>query len=213
MVGGCITTKNCEVLRVTRVTQNLLIMAKQPRIGRVKTRLGADIGAMEATRVYRVMLGNTVRRLSADPRWQTWLAVSGIHEMHASIWPKNVTVVDQGQGDLGSRMQRMFDTLPLGPVLIIGSDIPDIECADIADGFKSLGSHDAVFGPAPDGGYWMVGQARKRSVMKLFSNVRWSTQYALADTMVNLNGASSAMVRQLADIDDAASYRNWIRQN
>ncbi len=191
--------------------QHLLVMAKQPRIGRVKTRLGAGIGAMEATRAYRVMLAATLNTLSRDPRWQTWVAVSGVHELHARVWPGNVNVVDQGAGGLGDRMQRMFNTLPVGPVVIIGSDIPNIECADIAEAFRQLGRHDAVFGPAPDGGYWLVGQSRRRTVRQIFDNVRWSSEYALADTMANLDGASVKLLRQLADVDDAASYRNWLR--
>ncbi len=186
-------------------------MAKQPRIGRVKTRLGAGIGAMEATRAYRVMLAETLNTLSRDPRWQTWVAVSGVHELHARVWPDNVNLVDQGTGDLGDRMQRMFNMLPVGPVVIIGSDIPNIVCADIAEAFRQLGRHDAVFGPAPDGGYWLVGQSRRRTVLQIFDNVRWSSEYALADTMANLDGASVKLLRQLADVDDAASYRNWLR--
>ncbi|MEO9876848.1 MAG: TIGR04282 family arsenosugar biosynthesis glycosyltransferase [Anderseniella sp.] len=190
--------------------QHLLVMAKQPRIGRVKTRLGAGIGAMEATRAYRVMLAETLNTLSRDPRWQTWVAVSGVHELNANVWPENVNLVDQGTGDLGDRMQRMFNTLPTGPVVIIGSDIPNIECADITEAFRQLGRHDAVFGPAPDGGYWLVGQSRRRTVLPMFDNVRWSSEHALADTMANLKGASVTLLRQLADVDDAASYRNWL---
>ena len=176
-------------LQMNARPRHLLVMAKQPRIGRVKTRLGAGIGAMEATRAYRVMLAETLNTLSRDPRWQTWVAVSGVHELNANVWPNNVHLVDQGTGDLGDRMQRMFDTLPIGPVVIIGSDIPHIAPADIADAFRLLGRHDAVFGPAPDGGYWLVGQSRRRTVLKLFDNVRWSSEHALSDTMANLDGA------------------------
>lgn len=193
--------------------QHLLVMAKQPRIGRVKTRLGAGIGAMEATRAYRVMLAETLNTLSRDPRWQTWIAVSGVSELNANVWPENVNLVDQGTGDLGDRMQRMFETLPIGPVVIIGSDIPNIERADVAQAFQQLGRHDAVFGPAPDGGYWLVGQSRRPTVLKMFENVRWSSEHALADTMANLDGTSVKLLRQLADVDDAASYRNWLHGN
>ncbi len=192
-------------------SQHLLVMAKQPRIGRVKTRLGAEIGTIEATRAYRVMLAGTLNTLSRDPRWQTWIAVSGVHELNANVWPDNVNLVDQGTGDLGDRMQRMFNKLPIGPVVIIGSDIPHIERADIANAFHQLGRHDAVFGPAPDGGYWLVGQSRKRTKLQMFDNVRWSSEHALSDTMANLKGASVELLRQLADVDDAASYRNWLR--
>jgi len=187
-------------------------MARQPRIGRVKTRLAEGVGAMEATRAYRIMLAETLNTLCRDPRWQSWIAVSGVQELNASVWPENVNLVDQGSGDLGARMQRMFDTLPIGSVVIIGSDIPDIERADIAQAFQQLGRHDAVFGPAPDGGYWLVGQSRRRTVLKMFENVRWSSEYALADTLANLDDTSVKLLRQLADVDDAASYRNWLRR-
>ena len=75
-------------------------------------------------------------------------------------------------------------------MVIIGSDIPNIERADIANAFHQLGRHDAVFGPAPDGGYWLVGQSRRRTVLQMFDNVRWSSEHALADTMANLEGGS-----------------------
>ena len=71
-------------------------------------------------------------------------------------------------------MQRVFDHMPNGPVIIIGSDIPNIRTRDIAQGFQALGQHDAVIGPAPDGGYWLVGQSRRPKVLAMFSNVRWS---------------------------------------
>ena len=134
-----------------------------------------------------------------------------MHELHARVWQETVNLVDQGTGDLGDRMQRMFNTLPIGPVVIIGSDVPNIERADIANAFHQLGRHDAVFGPAPDGGYWLVGQSRRRTVLPMFDNVRWSSEHALSDTMANLKGAPVKLLRQLADVDDAASYRNWLR--
>jgi uncharacterized protein len=190
--------------------RHLVIMAKQPRLGRVKTRLGNDIGAVEATRVYRLMLTGLLRRLGHDPRWQTWLAVDGEHEVAAPVWPAGINVVNQGRGDLGVRMQRQFDALPPGPVALIGSDIPAIAPADIAAAFRLLGQREFCFGPAPDGGYWLAGQAARSRGTPMFANVRWSSKHALADTMANLPGRSIGMLRQLADVDDAASYRDFI---
>jgi len=190
--------------------RHLVIMAKQPRLGRVKTRLGRDIGAMEATRVYRLMLGGLLRRLGRDPRWQTWLAVDGEHEVTAPVWPAGINVVNQGRGCLGARMQRQFDTLHPGPVALIGSDIPAITPADIATAFQVLGDSEFCFGPAPDGGYWLVGQAARSRRTPMFGHVRWSSEHALADTMANLPGRSIGMLRQLTDVDDAASYRDYV---
>ena len=105
-------------------------------------------------------------------------------------------------GDLGDRMGRMLRSAPAGPVCVIGADIPGVTAARVADAFCALGSHDAVFGPAPDGGYWLVGLKRARPVPpRLFENVRWSTEHALADTVATLPDHRIAQVATLRDVD------------
>lgn len=190
--------------------RHLVVMAKLPSAGRVKTRLARQIGVAEALRVYRTVLNRTLRDLSADPRWQTWVAVSPDTAVNSPIWPK-VNLIGQGGGDLGQRMQRVFDVLPGGPTVIIGSDIPGIRRADIAGAFAALGSKDAVFGPADDGGYWLVGQRRHPRVLPMFEGVRWSSEHALADTLANVKNA--AFIRQIDDLDTAADYRRWRRKS
>lgn len=187
--------------------RHLVVMAKLPEAGRVKTRLAKQIGVAEALRVYRTVLGQTLRGLSRDTSWQTWIAVAPDNAVYASVWPGNVSLVRQGCGDLGQRMQRLFEILPGGPVIIIGSDIPDIQRSDIAAGFKALGSHSAVFGPAGDGGFWLVGQRRQPKPIKLFVNVRWSSEHALSDTLANVPNAK--LIRQIDDLDTATDYRRW----
>lgn len=188
---------------------HLVIMAKAPEAGRVKTRLARDVGAVEATRVYRTILSATLRRLAPDPRWQTWIAAAPDRAAWAPIWPGSVRLTPQGQGNLGDRMQRMFDQMPAGPVIIIGSDIPDISAADIAAGFAALGHHDAVIGPAPDGGYWLVGQRRRPRILKMFANVRWSGPHAMADTLANLERARVTQIGEKADLDTLKDYLAW----
>jgi glycosyltransferase A (GT-A) superfamily protein (DUF2064 family) len=104
-------------------------------------------------------------------------------------------------------MQRMFDCLPPGPVVIIGTDIPEIGTRHIAQAFRKLGSNDAVLGPCDDGGYWLVGQRRTPRVLDIFANVRWSSAHTLEDTLANLAGARVAMLEHLGDVDDGTSYR------
>jgi len=187
--------------------RRLVIFAKAPRLGRVKTRLGRDIGHVRALKFYRRMLFSLARRLSTDPRWETLIAAAPDTSVRdGGIWPKNVARIRQGPGDLGERMQRVFDRLPPGPVVIVGADIPGIENRDIADAFKKLGFNDAVFGPADDGGYWLVGQKRRPRVIDMFNDVRWSGPHALEDTLGNLKGARHAMLRPLADVDDGDDY-------
>jgi len=191
----------------------LVVMAKAPRAGRVKTRLAAEIGAVEATRFYRTALAGLVRSVGRDPRWKAVLAVSPGTALRDPVWPGGVALVAQGGGTLGDRMQRVMAGLPPGPALIVGSDIPDIRPAHIARAFALLGRHDAVFGPSDDGGYWLVGLRRSPRVPSVFSPVRWSTAHALADTVANCRGLSVGYCDELCDIDDAADWSAWRRRS
>jgi rSAM/selenodomain-associated transferase 1 len=193
---------------------HLVIFARAPRRGAVKRRLAADIGDGPALAFYRRTLHDVTRRLGRDPRWQTWLAVTpDLAAKRPGLWPAvpEVRLIPQGQGDLGARMARPMTMLPPGPVIVVGTDIPDIAASHIADGFAALGSHEFVFGPAADGGYWLVG-ARRRPAMPrgIFRDVRWSTEHALADTLAGLPPkARVAMLGELDDVDDGAAWAAW----
>lgn len=194
--------------------QHLVIFARRPQLGAVKRRLAADIGAVGAHMFYRRTLHNVAWRLGRDPRWKTWLAATpDSAAREASVWPvpPAMPIIGQGAGDLGARMARPFHRFPPGPVVIVGSDIPDIEVDNIAAAFRALGNHDLVFGPAADGGYWLVG-ARRQPVAprNLFDRVRWSSTHALADTLANLAPTCRvAMLDERSDVDDGASWRRW----
>lgn len=185
----------------------LVVMAKAPMVGAVKTRLAAEIGVVAAARFYRVTARNVIARLAADPRWHTVLAVTPEASLHESFWPADVPRISQGQGDLGARMQGIMDRMPPGPVIIVGTDIPRIAPASIARAFRLLGGNDAVLGPAGDGGYWLAGLRRSPRVLTPFAGVRWSSRHALADTRANLEGARVALADTLQDVDDAKGYR------
>jgi rSAM/selenodomain-associated transferase 1 len=184
----------------------LVIMVKEPVAGRVKTRLARGIGTVSATAVYRAMLMSVAARLGRDSRWQTILAVSPDGAMASSMLPSIISRVPQGGGDLGARLQRIFDRMPAGPVVVVGTDIPAIISNDIAAAFRALGSHDAVLGPSRDGGYWLIGMKRRPRVMPAFECVRWSSEHALADTERNLARLSVAHLRYHDDIDTAGDY-------
>ncbi len=98
--------------------------------------------------------------------------------------------------------------LPKGPVCIIGGDIPGVTRAHVWQAFRRLGDHDAVFGPAPDGGFWLVGLKRLAPVpVNLFKDVRWSSPHALADTMASLESLRIARVETLEDVDTLADLQ------
>ena len=182
----------------------LVVMLKEPRAGRVKTRLGRDIGMTAAAWWFRHQVRRLLRTID-DPRWTTVLAVAPDRAGMASrVWPAHLPRWPQGQGDLGDRMARMMAQAG-GPVCVIGADVPGITRAHIAKAFKALGDHDAVFGPAHDGGYWLIGLRRAHPLPRgLFHGVRWSTEHALADTRATLPGLRIAEVASLRDVDTAA---------
>ena len=108
-------------------------------------------------------------------------------------------------------MQRIFDCCGRGPLLIAGTDIPFITSEMIANAFRSLRRSDAVFGRAEDGGYWLVGLRRRPKRLAPFENVRWSSPWALADTLTNLRTRRVAFAATLFDIDTEADYRRYLR--
>lgn len=183
----------------------LVIMAKAAIAGRAKTRLAKDIGVGRAVAFARNGGRACMLRLAHDPRWQSLIAVTPDAAMCEAIWPRGMRRVPQGGGDLGTRMQRVFDRLPPGPVIIVGTDIPRIRPVHVARAFQLLGRNDVVLGPAGDGGYWLVGFKRQPGRIAPFANVRWSSPHALGDTMANLGGLKVALADVLDDVDDAAS--------
>ena len=182
----------------------LIIMCKEPVMGRVKTRLGRDIGAATATGIHRSTLSHVAARLYCPARWQTMLAVAPNSALASRMLPSKLARVPQGAGGLGSRLQYLVDQCPPGPLIIVGTDIPGIHARDIDAAFRCLGSHDAVFGPASDGGYWLVGLKRRRALLRVFDNVRWSGPHALSDTKKNLAVLRVAEIASHDDVDTAA---------
>jgi hypothetical protein len=99
-------------------------------------------------------------------------------------------------------MAQAMRSISIGPVCVIGADIPDVGPKQIARAFTVLGASEAVFGPARDGGYWLIGLRRTHPLPpKIFEDVRWSTKHALVDTRVSLGDLKVALVDELQDVD------------
>jgi glycosyltransferase A (GT-A) superfamily protein (DUF2064 family) len=143
------------------------------------------------------------RAVAANRRFNTVLALTP--DGARFVLPPRVIRIDQGKGDLGHRMHRALARFPHGRAAIIGSDIPAAGPDDLAAAFRALGSAEAVFGPAEDGGYWLIGLGPRRPA-RPFAAVRWSTAHALADTLSNFRGRRVAMLRPLSDIDSADEW-------
>ncbi len=203
------------------IQRHLVIFARAPRIGAVKRRLAAGIGEVAAWRFASITANRILRRLAVPGGWRCWLAVTPDRFQHQGrFWPSRpgrcpIHRLAQGPGDLGRRMARILASLPPGPVVIIGSDIPGITPKHIEGAFRALGRAQVVFGPAEDGGYWLVGARRRPQnpvfmAPRLFKGVRWSTSFALADSRANLAPTIPvALLETLADIDDRRAYDRW----
>jgi rSAM/selenodomain-associated transferase 1 len=194
--------------------RHVVIFARAPRRGRVKSRLAAAIGDGAALRFHRLTTHGLLRRLGRDRRWEVGLAMTPDRAAAGPRpWPFDLPRYGQGAGDLGRRMAQVFRRWPPGPVVIVGCDIPDIRAHHIAAAFRALGDHDAVFGPARDGGYWLMGLRRRPRLPALFRGVRWSTATALADTRAGLPPRwRVALIETLDDVDDGAAYGRLSRR-
>ncbi len=177
-----------------------IVFARAPRLGTVKSRLAAGIGERAALRFHAGNLRRLAWELARDRRFATIVAVTPDRAPLRLPAP----VVAQGRGDLGTRMARALARARRA--VVVGCDIPALGAADIAAAFRALGRADAVFGPAKDGGYWLVGFGPRRP-SRPFRAVRWSTRHALADTLANFRNHRVAFLRTLADVDTAADMR------
>jgi rSAM/selenodomain-associated transferase 1 len=196
--------------------RHLVLFLRQPGLGRGKRRLARGIGDVAALRFERLMLALLLRRLGRDRRWELTLFVTPDRARTALRrelrrgyrLPPAASVRGQGGGDLGERMRRALDGGPAGPVVLVGTDIPGLEARHVWAAFRRLGTQDLVFGPAEDGGFWLLGARRSPRPPPSFGAVRWSGPHALADTLANLPpGLRIGFVDRLADVDDAASWR------
>jgi uncharacterized protein len=188
-----------------RTAASLIIMIRSPVAGRVKRRLARDIGVVRATSFYRNLSRLVATRLAGNRRWAVCAAVT---PDRARVWrlPPGVCVINQGSGDIGARMARLLLGAPPGPVVLIGSDIPGVDTRRIVEAYAALRGKEAVFGPAEDGGFWLLGLGRRTLARRMFKGVRWSSEHALADTLKNLAGRPVGLAATLADVDDGASH-------
>lgn len=192
--------RSCGMRRGT-----VVVMLREARLGAVKTRLAAAIGPARATAFYRRTTAELLRRLAADRRWRVVLAVTP--DGARSPWPRRLERFGQGRGDIGARMDRALVRVSL-PAVLVGSDIPALRPRHVAHAFRRLRSARVVFGPAEDGGFWLVGV---RSRMRLFAGpVRWSHPETLSDALAQLP-FRAALADRLADVDDGAGWAAYTR--
>ncbi|MEM1087350.1 MAG: TIGR04282 family arsenosugar biosynthesis glycosyltransferase [Pseudomonadota bacterium] len=192
---------------------HVLIYAKPPSMGLAKTRLARSLASpTQAQRIARMALARTMRAAQGGP-WTPVLYAApdrALNDMLGGIWPPHLQRRSQGKGDLTDRLNKGFAETPPGPVVFIGADAPDISAALLTLAVKKLKSHDAIFGPATDGGFWLFGLNKTARMRSPFHDVRWSTQHALGDVRANLPADGRiAYLPTLIDIDEAEDWHAW----
>ncbi len=192
---------------------HLLIYAKPPRIGLAKTRLARSLGSpTHARRIAMMSLARTMRA-AQNGAWTPVLCIapdSALTESLGGTWPMRLERRSQGRGDLTDRLNKGLNEAPTGPVLFIGADAPDLSPGLIRRAIVKLQTHDAVFGPASDGGFWLFGLNKTARTKSPFAPVRWSGPHAMAHVRSNLpTRARVAELPTLIDLDEAEDWRAW----
>lgn len=188
---------------------SVIVMAKAPVAGYAKTRLIPALGAAGAAALAERLLQHAVAQALAAALGPVELccAPDHHHPAFASLCAlPGLVWADQGEGDLGARMARAFERrlLDAGSALMIGTDAPALDAAVLQRAAQALQHTDAVFVPAFDGGYALIGL--RRPVPSLFSAMTWSTPTVMARTRERLAAAGlrHTELAPLADIDAAA---------
>lgn len=198
-------------------------MAKAPVAGLAKTRLVPALGVEGAAAVAARMLAHAVGQALAAALGPVELcgAPDVSHSAFTTLAKDpRVTLHPQGEGDLGARMQRAFDrALATNQrAVLIGTDAPDLDAAVLRAAAEALATHDAVFAPAHDGGYALIGLRRAAPRWsRLFEAVPWSTAQVMAITRERLRetGLRWHELPALHDIDEPADLihlagRGWL---
>jgi len=195
----------------------LQVFAKPPLPGRVKTRLARSIGDEAAVNVYAALVRRTLR-IAADARRagvvrdvELWVAPGeppGVLQDWANA--HGFALRAQQGRDLGERMQHALrDALARGSrAVLVGTDVPGYDVRYFAAAVNALQDRDAVFGPAEDGGYVLVGLARD---VDAFDGVPWSTADVMRVTRVRLAAAAASWheLEPLWDVDTVEDFDRW----
>jgi len=178
----------------------LIVFVKNIILGKVKTRLAKTVGDNMAFDVYK-MLVDITEACSKNVTATKHIYFSDV--VINSLFVNELKFVQEGV-DLGERMQNAFEkgfNEGYEKILLIGSDLPDISPEIIHEGFDVLENTDVVFGPAEDGGYYLVGMSKPQ--FSIFKNKQWSTEGLLKSTLSQLkeNNIKTGLLNTYNDID------------
>ncbi len=187
--------------KICNLKNALVIFTRNPELGKCKTRLAKVIGDKSALEIYKYLLQHTAnvsKEVDADRFVFYSESIQDNDIWDDSFFNKKL----QYGNDLGERMQNAFQQLfdsNYKNVIIIGSDLLDLNSAIINKAFSLINEYDAVIGPAKDGGYYLLGL--KAANPKLFKNKEWGTETVRRDTLNDLKNSTVFTLDELNDID------------
>jgi uncharacterized protein len=196
----------------------LILFARFPVAGKVKTRLIPTLGAEEAAALHRRLVLRTLRTAHAlcqSQNVELEIRFAGDDANEMQHWLGDGWLCrPQCGGDLGQRMAGAFtDSFREGSpaTVIIGSDCPSLTAETLASAFASLKTNPVVYGPATDGGYYLIGLTRL--VPEIFQGVAWGTETVLAQSLEILarSGCKPALLQPLDDLDRPEDVMAWKR--
>ena len=179
------------------------LFTRWPTPGQAKSRLIPAIGADAAAALHKRLTERTIATvLAAGLALEIRSTGASVAQFHAWLG-QGTRIIDQGPGDLGQRLARAAQSLP---VLLLGADIPDLEPQHLTQAAAALASHPAVIGPAEDGGYWLLGLSAPAP--QLFENIAWGTETVFETTFSRLTPQPPLLAR-LADLDRPEDLPRW----
>lgn len=190
----------------------LIIFTRNPELGKCKTRLAKSVGDVEALKIYKHLLQHTAN-VSKKVDTERYVFYSE-NIQHNDIWDDTFFNKKLQQGnDLGERMENAFRALfseGFKKIIIVGSDLLDLDEGIIKNAYQKLEENDAVIGPAEDGGYYLLGM--KIINKNVFKNKKWGTETVLKETKKNFLKESLYVLETLNDIDyleDLQPYKEF----
>jgi rSAM/selenodomain-associated transferase 1 len=193
----------------------IFIMMKYPEAGKVKARLAQFIGEEAAVGLYQVFIQDTIAAVQAlktpfhiavhppesQEKFAKWLGISHMY-------------FRQRGANLGERLHNGFNTMfgqKYHQVIALASDCPDIPVEILRKAVLNLQSHKAVIGPAPDGGYYLIGFCRDSFIPDAFEDISWSTETVFQETLARIEGKTKAVhvLPEWRDIDTKSDLQEF----
>ncbi len=196
----------------------VLIFVKYPRPGQVKTRLAACIGAEHACGLYRAFVRDQLETMRRAGLKVTVCCAPTASRADYLAWlgPEWDYLVQRG-ADLGQRMANALSQalVRTSPVVLIGSDLPDLPVAHLFAAQQLLETAKLCLGPTPDGGFYLIGLRTFLPLSQIFANVAWSTSQVLAQTLANCRSIDLCphLAPAWSDVDTASDLGAFLRRN